>query len=229
MHRGYIKLWRKSLDSTLWQNHNLWRFWTYCLLKASHADHTEMVGFQEVELKTGEFVFGRKVAAKETGLSEQNIRTSISCLKSTNNITIKVTNKFSIIHVQNWEVYQEANQQSNHQNNQLVTSNQPATNQQLTTNKNVKNVKNDKKKESEPLEEYIDRVLKPRFPKIDFKVEREKFDIYWSEGSRKLQRPKTAFTRWCENAEKYRLKDTPQPIAKPVESIREATERELHG
>ena len=31
MNRGYVRLWRKSLDAGWIRNHKLWAFWTYCL------------------------------------------------------------------------------------------------------------------------------------------------------------------------------------------------------
>ena len=88
----------------------------------------------------------------------------------------------------------------------------------LVTQKKKENIQ---KKRVESLEDYTDRVLKPRFPAINFEVERQKFDLYWSEGNRKLQRPKTAFTNWCERADQFRIrdsKDQPKPIepSKPV-------------
>jgi len=129
MHKGYIKLWRKSLDSNVWRNEKLWRFWTWCLLKATHKKIKTMIGYQEIELNPGQLIFGRKSCSKETGLSEQNIRTALRTLSATK-LTIKPTNKFSIITIINWDSYQ----QDKNQTNQQITINQPATNQQLTTN-----------------------------------------------------------------------------------------------
>ena len=57
------------------------------------------------------------------------------------------------------------------------------------------------------LEEYTEKTLKPLFLNLDLKVQREKFDTYWSEGDRKLTRPKSSFRNWCERAEKYRVED----------------------
>jgi hypothetical protein len=145
MHRGYVKLWRKTLDSGLIKNHNVWIFWTWCLLKANHRhEKTQVVGYQEVTLNPGEFVFGRKAASIETGLSEQTIRTCINFLKNSKNLTIKPTNKFSIISITNWDTYQQTEEQNNQQSNTQLTSSQPTTNQQVTTNKNEKNDKNEK-------------------------------------------------------------------------------------
>ncbi len=76
MHRGYVKLYRKLLDSPVWKNPDLCRLFMYCLLKSSHEDFVSMVGCREIELKQGQFVFGRKVASVETGISEsKNLQT----------------------------------------------------------------------------------------------------------------------------------------------------------
>ena len=135
MHRGYIKLWRRSFDSAIWENPKLWRFWTYCLMKATHKETSVMVGFQQIHLKKGQFVFGRKIASKETGLSEQTIRTCLQKLNGSK-LTIKTTNKFTVITIDKWDIFQteEKNQPAN----------QPSSNQQVTTYKNDKN--NKKKK-----------------------------------------------------------------------------------
>jgi hypothetical protein len=106
MEQGYIKLWRKSLESGLLRNHKVWVFWTWCLLKATHKEHTAVIGYQQVLLQPGQFVFGRRKAAKETGLSEREVRTSIVLLGKWKNLTIKTTNKFSIITLVNWAHYQ---------------------------------------------------------------------------------------------------------------------------
>jgi len=100
-----------------------------------------MVGFQEIELNPGQFIFGRNKCAEETGLSEQNIRTCVQFLNPSE-LTIKPTNKFSVGTIINWGGYQSDKKE----NNQQITNNQPASNQQVTTNKNDKNDKNDKKK-----------------------------------------------------------------------------------
>lgn len=178
MHRGYIKLWRKSLDSGIMGNAPLWMFWCWCLMKASHKKTKCMVGYQEVCLDAGQFIFGRHKAAKTLHLSEQTIKTCLNSLKATNNLTIKSTNKYSIITIVNWDSYQQAdfedNQQSNQQTHQPLTSNQPATNQQLTTYKNIKNNKNEKKEKTigEILPEWLDKKLWNEFLKMRVSIKK---------------------------------------------------------
>jgi hypothetical protein len=106
MNRGYVRLWRKSLDAGWIKNHKLWAFWTYCLMKASHKEFDAIVGLQIVHLMPGQFIFGLLVASKETGLSIREIRTILELLKKCENLTIKTTNKFSIITIVNWPIYQ---------------------------------------------------------------------------------------------------------------------------
>jgi hypothetical protein len=132
MQRGYVKLWRRSIDNGWLQNHLLWSFWCWCLLKASHKQTEITVGYQRVVLEPGQFVFGRNNAAKELRASPQNIRTCVQTLTKTQNLTIKSTNKFSIISIINWESYQQDENKTNHQTNKPLTSNQPATNHKQT-------------------------------------------------------------------------------------------------
>ena len=116
----------------------------YLLLSARHDEGV----WRGITLKAGECVTSREKIAKATGLSEQEVRTSLSRLKSTKEITNKTTNKFSIITITNYASYQsledEGQPTNTPSNNQQITSNQPTNNQQITTNKNNKNKKNDK-------------------------------------------------------------------------------------
>lgn len=130
MDNGWIKIHRKITEWEWFSEPATRDVFIYLLLKANHKDGR----WKGVEVKRGERVTGRKELAKILGFTEQQIRTAITKLKSTNEITIKTTNRFSIVKVNKYEEYQLDNQQS--------TNNQPTDNQQITTNKNVKNDKN---------------------------------------------------------------------------------------
>jgi len=130
VNRGYVKLWRKTLDTQGAQNPKFLAFWAWCLLKASHKRCTVMVGNQLVHLEPGQFIFGRKKASRETGLSEREIRTAVAFWVSVGNLTIKATNKFSVITIINWPIYQGS------EGDERPTE-RPTKDQQRTTNKNV--------------------------------------------------------------------------------------------
>ena len=138
MQYGYIKLWRKSLDAGWLQNPKLWTFWCWCLMKATHREYDQIVGCQQVHLMPGEFVFGRKKASKELRMSEQSIRTFIDFLKTSQNLTIKTTNKFSVISIINWNTYQGNEFENNQQINQPLTNKSEKINQQLTNKQPTK-------------------------------------------------------------------------------------------
>ncbi len=55
--------------------------------------------------------------------------------------------------------------------------------------------------------------LRAEFKDIDIDEEFKKFTLYWSEGKRKLQRPKTAFRNWLTKAREFKQEKQP---AKPV-------------
>jgi len=107
MNRGYVKLWRKTIDSGLLQNAAALQVFTYCLLKASHKHSKMLVGTTPVTVEPGQVVTGRLAIAKECKLSERNVRTALKLLENLEIVTIKPTNKFSIVSFVNWDTYQQ--------------------------------------------------------------------------------------------------------------------------
>lgn len=138
MSMGWVKLHRKILDNPIFKNDKLFRVFIYLLLKASHTNHDQLIGDSIVSLKKGQWATGRKAISRDTGLTEQNVRTAISKLEKLGILTIKVTVKYSIFSISNWDNYQQDNQQ--------VTNKQPASNQQVTTIKKGKNDNNEDNK-----------------------------------------------------------------------------------
>lgn len=139
MLRGYIKLWRKTLDSGLLQNGPAWQLFGYLLLRATHKPYRTIVGGVVCELVPGEVVFGRSKAAADLGLGEQQIRTALNLLKKMKIATSRSTNKFTVVSLVNWHNYQDEQAATNQQTNQPVTSTQPAVNhkQEFKNNTNT--------------------------------------------------------------------------------------------
>lgn len=84
----------------------------------------------------GSFITGREKAAKETGLSQRNVRTAIDTLINLGMISksSKSTSKFTYLTICNYNKYQQKKEASDQQ----VTSKRPASDQQATTNNNEK-------------------------------------------------------------------------------------------
>lgn len=137
MQRGYVKLWRKTLDSGLLQNGPAWQLFGYLLLRATHKPYRTIVGGVVCELAPGEVVFGRSKAAADLGLGEQQIRTALNLLKKMKIATSRSTNKFTVVSLVNWHNYQDEQVAANQQTNQPVTSTQPAVNHKQEFKNNI--------------------------------------------------------------------------------------------
>ena len=59
-------------------------------------------------------------------------------------------------------------------------------------------------KNKQTLREYIQNELQKEYSDLDIDEELKKFTLYWSEGNRKLKRPKLAFRNWLDKARQYR-------------------------
>lgn len=137
MQRGFVKLWRKTLDSGLLQNGPAWQLFGYLLLRATHKPYRTIVGGVVCELFPGEVVFGRSKAAADLGLGEQQIRTALNLLKKMKIATSRSTNKFTVVSLVNWHNYQDEQAAANQQMNQPVTSTQPAVNHKQEFKNNI--------------------------------------------------------------------------------------------
>ena len=135
---GWIKLHRQITQWEWYQDVNTCRLFIHLLLTANHEDKK----WRGSVIKRGQRIFGRIKLAEETGLSVQELRTSLDRLKSTSELTIETTNRFSIVTINRYNDFQStelSNQQDNHPANQQITNKQP----QLKNDKNEKKERND--------------------------------------------------------------------------------------
>ncbi len=105
----WIKLHSKLLHWEWYKVQNTKSVFIHLLLKANWKNGK----FKGCDIPRGSLATGRKQLAEELNLTEQEIRTALKHLKSTNEITIVTTKQFSIITVVNYEQYQQSNQVSN--------------------------------------------------------------------------------------------------------------------
>lgn len=138
MDNTYIKLFRKMLSWEWYKDTCTTRVFLHILLRANYKPSK----YKGMDIDAGECVFGRKQWAEELGLSEQQVKTALKHLKSTNEITIKSTNKFSVVRVEKWAFWQIEEGGTTSKVTSKLTNKQPTTNQQLTTSKESKKVIN---------------------------------------------------------------------------------------
>jgi biotin operon repressor len=145
---GFVKIHRRMMMWEWYTDHITKSVFLHLIISANYEDGR----FRGHEVKRGQVVTGRKELADKLSLTQQNIRTALDKLKSTSEITIKSTNRFSIITVVNYNTYNDVQPGINHQISQPVnqqsTNSQPTVNQQLTTSKNIR--KKERKKDNTP-------------------------------------------------------------------------------
>ena len=119
MLEGWVKLHRKIIDWEWYTDENTFRLFLHLLIKVSRKDFN----YCGMRLKAGQIVTGRIKLAQELKLTERQIRTALTKLKTTNEIAIKSTSQYSVITLNNWVDYQQNDQQKD----QRATSNRPRT------------------------------------------------------------------------------------------------------
>jgi hypothetical protein len=139
-------------DNRVWANPDLLKLFIWCLLKANYADkrwvsHKSGKGRIDVQVKRGQFVYGRHSAAEDLGINPSTMRVRMQKLAALGFISIKSASQYSIITVCNYGYYQGLSGEGMPINAQAIRQ---AKQQPDTTTKNVKNVKK-VKKEPNPL------------------------------------------------------------------------------
>lgn len=133
---GYVKLLRKLEKWEWYKNQNVKAAFIHCLLRANYENQK----WQNRTIKRGSFVTSLSNFSSETGLSIQQTRTALEHLKSTNDITIETTRKYSIITVVNYSKYQDDNKKVNKQSTHRQHKDKQTDNKQVTTIKERKEV-----------------------------------------------------------------------------------------
>lgn len=103
MDNTFIKLSRKIQSWRWYQDANTMRVFIHILLNANVYDHD----FENITVKRGQWVTSVSKISEQLNISTRSIRTALNHLKSTNEVAIKTTPKYSIITVKNYNQYQK--------------------------------------------------------------------------------------------------------------------------
>lgn len=154
----WIKIYRGMLDWEWFSISEMVHLFVYLLLKANIEDKN----WRGIEVKRGQLITSVATIHKEIHLSERTIRTCLTRLISTNEITSKTTNKYTLITICNYGSYQEkremSDKQNDEQNDKQTTSKRQTNDKQTTTtkeykNKRIKEVVKEKEKEKESCDQ----------------------------------------------------------------------------
>jgi hypothetical protein len=220
---GWIKLHRKLLGSCIFQNEKILKVFVWCLLKATHSDHEQIIGRSKINLEPGQFIFGRQKAAESLNISQSTVWEYMKLLEGDTTISIKSNNKYSVVTVVNWASYQLEEEDSDNKKTaeKQQTDNKSTTDgQQKDTNKNVKkgkNVKNGKKdiysatQFNPPTIEDVKEYCLERNNDVDAN---KWHDFYsskgWMVGKNKMKDWKAAVRTW-EHKDNQDRQTKPQP------------------
>ena len=130
----FIKIDRNILDWGWYKDANTFRVFMHLLLTANIKPHM----FMGVEIGRGEVATSLNSLAENLGISIRSVRTSLSHLETTGEVTIKRHPRFSVISMPNWDLYQV----NRHSQRQSADS-QPTRNRQQSKNVRKKEISKD--------------------------------------------------------------------------------------
>ena len=143
MNNGYIQLHRKLLENPIFMKAELLQLFIYCLLKANHKPEKFIWNGSEITIERGQFITGRIAMAKDLNQSESATYKRLQLLNKLKIITLKSNNKFTLLSVCKYDIYQATKNQKEQQRNNKVTTKE----QQSNTNNNDNNDNNDNKRD----------------------------------------------------------------------------------
>ena len=130
----WIKLYLEFIKWEWFAKPEMVQLFVWLLLRANPVDKQ----WRGIRLLRGQVLTTYKEMREETKLTEQKLRTCIGRLKSTNEITCKSTNKYTLITICNYENYQdkkaEINEQITNKSTNKITNNQRTNNERCTAN-----------------------------------------------------------------------------------------------
>ena len=138
---GWVRLHRCIMDKAIWKNHNLYRVFSWCIMKATWQPYETIVGMTKVVLEPGQFIFGRYEAAAELLMKPSTVFDCMKWLKANSTIDIKSDNKKSVITIINWPFYQSGEDEPDTKSDNSSDNNATTSRQQADTNKKIKNNK----------------------------------------------------------------------------------------
>ena len=155
--------------------------------------------WHRIRLEPGQTVTSRKKISAALGLSEGQVRTALANLKSTGEITIESTNKYSVITLMKWGKYQGMDLISHQPNDQQTRRQATGKSPQQNNVNNVNNVIRSSA-QAPPLKQIVDYVEKKHL-----NVDARKFLNYYNargwtdKRGRKISDWKNQLHRWHDS------------------------------
>ena len=146
MERGWVKLWRKTMDSVVFADPELFKLFCLCLLNANHEDRwVHIEGLAEpIRVLRGQFITGRFALhadyypkKRKSNKSPRTVWRWLHILKNLEKLTLETSSRFTLVTLCHWSTYQDDTRDNVQVDVQPVSSRCPAGVQPVSTNKNV--------------------------------------------------------------------------------------------
>ena len=141
MHRGYIKLYRKSEENPLYfaDTFTKWQAWSDLILIANHSQKTLSIRGNLIKINRGQTAYSEESLAQRWKWSRGKVRRFINYLKTEQQIEQQQSNILNILTIKNYNIYHD-NSTADSTTDGQQTVQQTDTNKNVNNNKNVKNI-----------------------------------------------------------------------------------------
>ena len=129
--KDFLKLHRKMLNWGWYSDNNTKIVFLHCLLKANWKSGE----WHGIKYQPGEFITSLETLSNETNLTVSQVRTAISHLKMTGEITSKSQGKCRIISINNWNMYQANDKEDDKE----IARTSQEDDKEIATDKDIKN------------------------------------------------------------------------------------------
>lgn len=180
---GFVVMYRKILDWGWYKNSCTKDLFFHLLLVANFVDKY----FEGVLIKRGQVATSLPSLSAETGLSIQQVRTALSHLKSTGEITDEANRRYRIITIVKYDDYQISTDQLT---DDQQTDNILSTDDQQTINRPSTDYQQQYKKDNNGNKGTRKQRNKNLSP-----ADEERFSVFWKEYPRKMAKQK-AILAW---------------------------------
>ena len=133
---GWVVFYRRLIDWEWFRDSKTFQLFAYCIFRANITSGS----WRGIDYQRGEFITTLANLSAATGQTTQEIRTRLLRLRSTGEISIKTTNKYTIIIVCKYDIYQPSIsiiQQRKNKDEQQTINKQSTNNQHKY--KNIRN------------------------------------------------------------------------------------------
>jgi hypothetical protein len=157
MNEGWICLHRKLRFSAVFDDAELLKLWTLCLLLANHEDRQVIPEFckHPVMVRRGQFITGRFALAAEYNwrppgkrpkrrareVSPITVWRWLECLQNLGNLSIQTSNRFSLVTITRYGHYNDVPAPDDQTSEQQMNNRRSTSDQQVITNNNEEQLK----------------------------------------------------------------------------------------